>query len=71
MRALRRDTDTRKVAYATEAGLFQTAGIPSIVCGPGNIEQAHKANEFVELEQLAACEKFLQKLIVSLSATPE
>jgi len=71
VRALRRDTDTRKVAYATEAGLFQTAGIPSIVCGPGNIEQAHKANEFVELEQLAACEKFLQKLIVSLSATPE
>jgi acetylornithine deacetylase len=67
VRALRRDTDTRKVAYATEAGLFQSAGIPSIVCGPGNIEQAHKANEFVELHQLAACESFLRKLIVSLS----
>lgn len=67
VRALRRDTETRKVAYATEAGLFQTAGIPSIVCGPGNIEQAHKANEFVELHQLAACENFLQKLIVSMS----
>ncbi|MDE1179991.1 acetylornithine deacetylase [Paraburkholderia sp.] len=68
VRALQRDTATRKVAYATEAGLFQTAGIPSIVCGPGNIEQAHKPNEFVELEQLAACERFLQKLIVSVSS---
>lgn len=67
VRALRRDADTKKVAYATEAGLFQTAGIPSIVCGPGNIEQAHKPNEFVELEQLATCENFLHRLIVSLS----
>jgi len=71
VRALRRDTDTKKVAYATEAGLFQSAGIPSIVCGPGNIEQAHKANEFVELEQLASCERFLKKLIVSLSEETE
>lgn len=67
VRALRRDGETRKVAYATEAGLFQSAGIPSVVCGPGNIEQAHKANEFVELDQLAACENFLHKLIVSQS----
>lgn len=67
VRALRRDTATRKVAYATESGLFQAVGIPSILVGPGNIEQAHKANEFVELEQLAQCEAFLQKLIVSQS----
>jgi acetylornithine deacetylase len=67
VRALRRDKATRKVAYATESGLFQEAGIPSIVCGPGNIEQAHKPNEFVELEQLAMCEDFLRKVIASQS----
>jgi acetylornithine deacetylase len=37
------------------------------VCGPGNIEQAHKANEYVSLEQLAACEAFLAKFIHSMS----
>jgi acetylornithine deacetylase len=67
VRALRRDKETRKVAYATESGLFQQAGIPSIVCGPGNIEQAHKPNEFVELEQLAMCAGFLQQVIASQS----
>ena len=51
------------VAYGTEAGLFQRAGIPSVICGPGSIEQAHKADEFVALSQLAACEGFLRKLI--------
>jgi acetylornithine deacetylase len=51
------------VAYGTEAGLFQRAGIPSVICGPGSIEQAHKADEFVALSQLAACEKFLRKLV--------
>jgi len=50
------------VAYGTEAGLFQRAGIPAVVCGPGSIDQAHKADEFVELSQLAACETFLRKL---------
>jgi acetylornithine deacetylase len=54
----------KKVAYATEAGQFQGAGVPSIVCGPGNIEQAHRANEFVSLEQLAECESFLRKLLL-------
>jgi acetylornithine deacetylase len=54
----------KKVAYATEAGQFQAAGVSSIVCGPGNIEQAHKANEFVSLEQLAECEEFLRKLVL-------
>lgn len=51
-----------KVAYATEAGLFQQAGIPTIVCGPGSIEQAHKPNEFVTLEQLNQCEAFIRGL---------
>ena len=65
VRALTKDADKRKVAYGTEAGQFQRAGVPSIVCGPGNIEQAHKPNEFVSLEQIAQCESFLHKLIRS------
>lgn len=53
----------KKVSYATEAGLFQKANIPTIVCGPGSITEAHKANEFVTVEQLNACENFLRKVI--------
>lgn len=52
-----------KVAYATEAGLFQAADIPTIVCGPGSIEQAHRANEFVTIDQLSQCEIFLQRVM--------
>ena len=66
VRALTSDQDKRKVAYGTEAGLFHNAGIPTVVCGPGSIEQAHKPNEFVEIEQLDACERFLRKLGQSL-----
>jgi len=66
VRALTADQDKRKVAYGTEAGLFHNAGIPTVVCGPGSIEQAHKPNEFVELSQLDACERFLRKLGRSL-----
>lgn len=51
------------VAYGTEAGLFQQAGIPAVVCGPGSIAQAHKADEFVALSELAACERFLARLV--------
>ena len=54
-----------KVAYATEAGLFQQAHIPTIVCGPGSIEQAHRANEFISIEQLELCEKFLIDVLKS------
>jgi acetylornithine deacetylase len=56
------------VAYGTEAGLFQQAGIAAVVCGPGSIEQAHKADEFVKLSELDACEKFLRRLIAKASA---
>jgi acetylornithine deacetylase len=52
-----------KVSYGTEAGLFQKAGIPTVICGPGSIEQAHSPDEFVGLEQLAQCEAFLTRLI--------
>lgn len=66
VRALTDDRQKRKVAYGTEAGLFAQAGIPTIVCGPGHIEQAHRANEYVALEQLASCERFVRRLIGSL-----
>ena len=66
VQALTGDRTKRKVAYATEAGLFQQAGIPTVVCGPGAIADAHKANEYVELAQLQRCEDFLRKLAQSL-----
>jgi len=65
--ALARPGAVRKVGYATEAGLFEKAGIPAIICGPGSIEQAHRPNEFVALEQVHACELFMEKLAVRLS----
>lgn len=67
VRALTGDRATRKVAYGTEAGLFALAGVPSVVCGPGDIQQAHKPNEYVELVQLTACESFLRKFIRSMT----
>lgn len=56
------------VSYGTEAGLFQDAGISAVVCGPGSIDQAHKADEFVALSELEACEKFLRKVIAKAAA---
>lgn len=51
------------VSYATEGGLYQEAGIPTIVCGPGSIEQAHIADEWIEPAQLAACDAFIRRLV--------
>ncbi len=56
------------VSYATEAGIFQEAGIPAIVCGPGDIAQAHQPNEFIDVTQIAACERFMQRLMTRLSS---
>ena len=56
-------SEIKKVSYATEAGFFQKANIPTIVCGPGSIAEAHKANEFVSIEQLDRCEKFLRMIM--------
>lgn len=53
---------TTLVAFGTEAGLFKNAGIPTVVCGPGSIIQAHQPDEYVTLAQLARCELFLQGL---------
>jgi acetylornithine deacetylase len=56
------ESGTTLVAFGTEAGLFKNAGIPTVVCGPGSILQAHQPDEFVSLEQLARCESFLSDL---------
>ncbi|GKT22484.1 acetylornithine deacetylase [Acidovorax sp. SUPP3334] len=53
---------TTLVAFGTEAGLFKNAGIPTVVCGPGSIQQAHQPDEYVALDQLARCEAFMQGL---------
>lgn len=56
---------TIAVPYATEAGHFQRAGLPTVVCGPGSIDQAHQPDEFITLEQLAAGEAFMRDLMAS------
>ncbi|MDQ2780696.1 MAG: acetylornithine deacetylase [Pseudomonadota bacterium] len=54
--------ETTLVAFGTEAGLFQGAGIATVVCGPGSISQAHQADEYVSLAQLARCEAYLRAI---------
>lgn len=56
------------VSYGTEAGIFQEAGIPAIVCGPGDIAQAHQPNEFLDKAQIPLCEAFMRRLIARLAA---
>jgi acetylornithine deacetylase len=68
VRELTGSTETDVVSFGTEAGLFQKAGISTVVCGPGSIAQAHKPDEFVSLEQLEACIEMLQKLVGKLTA---
>ena len=65
--ALTGDDKRHKVAYATEGGQFTNSGIPTIICGPGSIEQAHKADEYVELSEIERCDSFLQRLLESCS----
>jgi acetylornithine deacetylase len=60
---LSRNTAVGKVSYGTEAGLFQQMGVPSVICGPGDIAQAHRPNEYVALEQLAQCERFMDRIL--------
>ena len=56
------DNSREVVSFGTEAGLFQEIGISTVVCGPGSIEQAHKVDEFIELNELKKCLKFLDGL---------
>jgi len=55
------------VAFGTEGGLFDAAGIPTVVCGPGSMDQGHKPDEFVSLEQLNGCDALLQRMLRSIS----
>lgn len=54
------------VAFGTEGGLFDAIGIPTVVCGPGSMDQGHKPDEFVSVEQLQACDSMLERLTLSL-----
>ena len=54
------DNSREVVSFGTEAGLFQEIGISTVVCGPGSIEQAHKIDEFIELNEMKKCLKFLE-----------
>ncbi len=68
VKALTGANRTGAVSFGTEAGLFQNAGIPTVVCGPGDIAQAHKPNEFIALDQVAECEAFMRRLMDRLCA---
>lgn len=65
---LSESTTAGKVSFGTEAGLFSEIGIQAVVCGPGDIRQAHKADEYIELDQIAACEQFMQRLLSRVGA---
>jgi len=54
---------TYAVPYGTEAGIFRSHGVPTVICGPGDISQAHQPNEFVARSQMDACDTFLGKMI--------
>jgi acetylornithine deacetylase len=58
-----------KVAFGCEAGLYGAAGIPTVICGPGHIDQAHKPDEFVSLAQLTECEAFLRRIVAAASGS--
>ncbi len=60
---LSRNPTVGKVSYGTEAGLFQKMGVPTVICGPGDIAEAHRPNEFVALDQLAQCESFMDRIL--------
>lgn len=68
-RVLKDDGPTRKVAFGTEAGLFDNRlGVPAAVCGPGHMEQGHKPDEYIETDQLSVCDRMLDRLLEALAA---
>lgn len=60
---LANQNESSSVSYATEAGLFENQGAGSVICGPGNIEQAHKPNEYIERSELVKCLAVLERVI--------
>ncbi len=65
--ALAERNDTTVMSFGTEAGHFQSIDFPTVICGPGDIAQAHKPNEFIEQSQLDACDRFMARLAEALS----
>lgn len=64
------NAETGTVSFGSEGGLFQAIGVPTVVCGPGSIEQAHKADEYVTLAQLSKCLDFMDALAQRIAAAP-
>ena len=67
-RSITGDNGVTGAAYAAEAGLFQRAGVPAVLCGPGSILQAHQPDEWISVEQIDAGALFLRRLIAHLAA---
>ena len=61
------DNGMHAVSYGTEAGHFQNAGYSAVICGPGNIEQAHQENEFLSIAEFEAGQAFMENLLERLS----
>ena len=68
VRALTGDNGTHVVSFGTEAGHFQVAGYSAVVCGPGNIAQAHQTDEFLDIAEFEAGQRLMEKLLDRLSA---
>lgn len=66
VRALSGANSAEKVSFATEAGIFHDTGVPTVVCGPGFIAQAHKPDEFIAQEQVLKCEHFIDRLLAGM-----
>ncbi len=66
-RSLSGDNATGVVSYGTEAGQFQEAGYSAVVCGPGHIAQAHQPDEFIDLSQFTAGQRFMERLVEALA----
>ena len=67
VRRITGDNAQHVVVYATEGGVFQSRGLSTVVCGPGSIDQAHQANEYIEKKELFECAAFLDRVVVFLT----
>jgi acetylornithine deacetylase len=68
VRQITGDNASHKVSYGTEAGQFQEAGYSAVICGPGDIAQAHQPNEYIEKSQFEAGHAFMKSLLERLAA---
>ncbi|MDF1736828.1 MAG: M20/M25/M40 family metallo-hydrolase, partial [Minwuia sp.] len=68
IKLLAQRNDTETVSYGTEGGVFQVAGISTVVCGPGDIAVAHQPNEFVDVAQISQCMDLMDRLRTHISA---